>query len=265
MSSDPCPAAFIDLAQRLADAAADVAFRYFREPLEVIRKPDDTPVTRADREAEAVMRDLIAAACPDHGIVGEEAGRENTAAEYVWVLDPIDGTKRFITGNAVFGTLIALLRGGQPILGVINMPILRERWVGATGQPTRFTDHRGTREVRVRPCPALAEAYLYATSPQMFLGADFLAFERVRGAVKTTLYGGECYAYGLLAGGAADLVIEADMGIYDFLAHVPVIEGAGGVMTDWEGRPLGLDSGDKVLAAGDGACHQAARAQLQAN
>ncbi len=260
-----CPDAFIALAGRLADAAAAVVLRHLRQTLEVARKSDESPVTIADRAAEAAMRELIVAAFPEHGVVGEEHGRERPEAEYVWVLDPIDGTKRFVTGHAQFGTLVGLLHRGRPVLGVIDMPAMGERWLGAAGHPTTHRDPRGTRAVRTRACPGLAPAALYATTPQMFKGANFAAFERVRAQAGMTIYGGDCYAYGLLASGFADLVIEADMGVYDYLPLVPVIEGAGGVATDWAGAPLGLASDGRVIAAGDARCHAAAQALLTAS
>lgn len=257
-----CPDAFVALAERLAQAARAIIRPYFRQPIEVSQKADQSPVTIADREAEAAMRALIAAAYPAHGLVGEEHGAERSGAEYVWILDPIDGTKRFISGHPQFGTLIGLLRNGAPILGVIDMPMLGERWIGAAGRPTTHSDAEGTRPVRARACPEVAAAVLYATSPQMFPGDDFHAFERVRRRAKQPMYGGECYAYGLLAAGFVDLVVEATMGVYDYLPLVPVVTGAGGVMSDWQGAPLGLGSDGRVIAAGDRRCHAAAIALL---
>ncbi|MFQ5774154.1 MAG: inositol monophosphatase family protein [Kiloniellaceae bacterium] len=259
-----CPEPYVALAGRLADAARGVVLRHFRQPLTVERKRDDSPVTIADREAEAAMRGLIAEACPDHGIIGEEQGPERPEAEYVWVLDPLDGTKRFISGHAQFGTLVALLRRGEPVLGVIDMPVMEERWVGAAGRPTTHTDRRGVRTARVRACPDPARAILFATSPHMFPGDDFAAFERVRTRVAQPMYGSECYAYGLLASGFIDLVIEATMGVYDFLPLVPVVAGAGGMITDWRGAPLDLGSDGRVIAAGDARCHAAALGLLNA-
>ncbi|WP_340116647.1 histidinol-phosphatase [Pelagibius sp. 7325] len=258
-----CPDEFLKLAGRLADAGRRVARNHFRQGLAVEAKADESPVTRADREAEMAMRELIAAAHPDHGIHGEEFGVENPGAEFVWVLDPIDGTKRFITGNPLFGCLVALLQGGRPILGVIDMPILEERWAGAAGQATTFTDANGTREARVRPCDGLADATVLATSPDMFRDADALAFDRLRRAAKLTLYGGDCFNYGLLASGFADIVIEANLAPYDHLAHAPIIVGAGGVMTDWQGRPTDLDTDGRVVCAGDPRCHELAISLLQ--
>ncbi len=258
----PCPEAFVTLAERLADAAGEIARGYFRGAIEIERKDDESPVTIADREAEAAMRALIAENFPDHGAIGEEHGALRAEAEYVWVLDPIDGTKRFISGHVQFGTMIALLRAGAPLLGVIDMPAMGERWIGAAGRPTSHRDRDGTRPARVRPCATLAEATLFATTPHMFPGADFAAFERVRARVKQPMYGGECYAYGLLASGFIDLVIEATMGAYDFLPLVRVVTEAGGTITDWWGRPLGLESDGRVLAAGDARAHAAAMALL---
>jgi histidinol phosphatase-like enzyme (inositol monophosphatase family) len=258
----PCPEAFVALAERIAAAAGETARAYFRTPIDIDDKPDDTPVTRADREAETRMREIIAAAQPKHGVIGEEHGSDRPGAEFVWVLDPIDGTKRFITGNPLFGSLVALLQGGRPILGIIDMPVLGERWTGAAGRATRFQDRRGVREVRTRPCARLDQATLTASSPHMFGAQEFPAFERVRGAVKMVLYGGDCFNYGTLACGYTDLAIEADMDVYDFLASVPVVTGAGGVMTDWRGRPLGLETDGRVIGAGDRRAHEAALALL---
>ena len=251
-----CPSEHIDLAMRLAEAAGAVVRRYFRTPVAVEDKADLSPVTIADREAEAAMRRLINAAAPEHGILGEEYGPERTGAEWVWVLDPIDGTKAFITGKPSFGTLIALLHQGRPVLGVIDQAILGERWIGVAGRPTTLNG----RAVRVRPCPELRLAALYATAPEMFCGDDAAAFEDLRRRVKLPRYGADCYAYGLLAAGFVDLVVEASLQPYDYLPLVPVIEGAGGITSDWQGRPLGLDNGGggRAIAAGDARMHRAA-------
>lgn len=249
------PDEFIDLAVRLADAARPITTRYFRTGAEILDKADTTPVTIADREAETAMRELIEAAFPTHGIVGEEFEVVRPDAELVWVLDPIDGTKSFVTGKPLFGTLIGLARGGVPVLGIVDQPVLGERWIGAAGRATTFNGKPTT----VRACAALENAWLYATSPDMFGdGADGAAFDRLRRGVKHALYGADCYAYGLLACGFVDLVCEADLKPFDFTAVVPVVEGAGGVMTDWRGAPLTTASDGRVLAAGDPAVHAAA-------
>ena len=253
----PVTAAHLALAETLADAAGEVVRRYFRQKIAVDQKGDLTPVTIADREAEAAMRRLIVERFPDHGIIGEEHGRTRPDAPYVWVLDPIDGTKSFISGIPLFGTLIALAVEGRPVLGVIDQPILRERWIGAAGRATTLN---GTPS-RTRACPGLADATLFATAPDMF-GEDTAAFARLRAAVKLARYGADCYAYAVLASGFVDLVAETDLKPYDYSALVPVIEGAGGVMTDWDGRAPTLASEGRVVAAGDPALGAAARRLL---
>jgi inositol-phosphate phosphatase / L-galactose 1-phosphate phosphatase / histidinol-phosphatase len=245
---------FLAVALRLADAAGEEIRPHFRKPITVEDKEDLTPVTAADRAAEAAMRALIEAHFPDHGIIGEEFGRVREEAEFVWVLDPIDGTKSFISGVPLFGTLIALTRRRRPILGIINQPISRERWVGATGCPTTLNGV----PIRCRSCSGLAAATLFATTPDMFKGGDAAAFARLSAAVKLVRFGADSYAYGLLAAGFIDLVLEASLKPYDFCAMVPIVEGAGGVATDWRGRALDLASDGRILIAGDRRAHQAA-------
>ncbi|MFN4087910.1 MAG: inositol monophosphatase family protein [Alphaproteobacteria bacterium] len=249
--------ALTDFACRLVDATGPIARRWFRSPLEVETKSDLSPVTRADRDAETAMRDLIGAAYPEHGIVGEEHGSERAEAEFVWVLDPIDGTKAFVTGKPLFGTLVALLHRGRPVVGIVDAPALGERWVGAEGRPTLFNG----RPAATRGCD-LSRAIVNSTTPEMFEGADAAAVARLRGGVAAWHYGGDCYAYGLLASGFFALVIEAKMKPFDHLPLVPVVTGAGGTITDWAGRPLGLDSDGRVLAAADASLHAAARGLL---
>ncbi len=245
---------FLGVALKLAETAGTVSMRYFRTRVAVDDKADESPVTVADRETEAAMREILAAELPDHGILGEEHGRERVEAEYVWVLDPIDGTKSFVTGKPLFGNLIALVRDGRPIIGVINMPALGERWVGCVGRASTFNDER----ISVRACGRLADAWLCATSPFMSNDADNAAFERVRRRAKYAVFGGDCYVYGLVASGSVDLVVESGLQPYDFCALAPVIEGAGGLFTDWAGRPLRIDSDGRVVAAGDPRVHEAA-------
>jgi len=247
---------FLALALRLADAAGEVIRPYFRRPLAVSDKADLTPVTAADRAAEETMRGLIEAHFPQHGILGEEFGRVREDAEFVWTLDPIDGTKSFISGVPLFGTLIALTRDRRPILGVIDQPISRERWVGASGRRTTLNGAA----IGCRPCPVLAAATLFATTPDMFKAEDAASFARVSAAVKLTRFGADCYAYGLLAAGFVDLVLEASLKPYDFCAMVPIVEGAGGVATDWRGASLDLTSDGRILVAGDRRAHGAALA-----
>lgn len=255
-----CPEEFIEFANALADAARPVIRRHFRTPIAVDTKSDESPVTIADRDAESAMRSLIAATYPDHGIFGEEYGRSNSDAQYTWVLDPIDGTKAFITGRPIFGTLVALVRDGIPILGVIDQAILDERWVGATGHATTFNDA----VVETRRCSSLAKAIVNTTSPDMFNAAEKSAFAALSKAAGTTIYGGDCYGYALVASGFVDIVVESDLKPYDFCALVPVIEGAGGSVTDWNGEPLTIDSAGDVLALGDASLLPAAMSALSA-
>lgn len=246
--------AFVALAGRLADAAGRVIMRHFRRPMAVDTKPDRSPLTRADRDAEAAMRTLIEKAFPGHGIVGEEIAARNPGADRVWILDPIDGTQSFVTGKPLFGTLIALMEEGRPVLGLMDLPAIKERWLGVKGRRTTFNG----KPARVRACDAVAEAWLYATSPHMFGDENFPAFERLRKAARRVVYGAECMSYGLLAMGFVDLVCEGTMKVYDYAAMVPIVEGAGGVITDWRGRALGMQGDGTVLAAGDARAHAAA-------
>ena len=244
----------LQFANRLADASGAIIRRRFRQKINVEIKDDNSPVSDADRETESEMRRLIGAEFPGHGVIGEEYGKDRPDSEFVWVLDPIDGTKSFITGRPLFGTLIALCRNGTPILGIVDHPALGERWIGAIGQPTRFN---GT-AVRVRACSGIASAAMFGSSPHSKTPSNEIAFDRVRRAARQVLYSSDCYAYGLIACGFADLCVEFGIGIHDFLAIVPVIEGAGGIVSDWNGGALTIASGDKVIAAGDAAVHRAA-------
>ena len=254
----PVPAELVSLANRMADAVRPIAKRYFRTQVAIDDKVDASPVTIADREAETAMRALLTAEVPDHGVIGEEHGAVRGDADYVWVLDPIDGTKAFITGLPIFGTLIALLHRGKPVLGVIDQPILGERWLGVSGQATTFNGQ----PIKTRACPTLDQAYMYSTAPIMFPGAFEKRHEALTQQVKLFRWGGDCYAYGLLASGHVDLVVEASLKLYDFAALVPVVAGAGGLITDWQGKELDIDSDGSVIAAGDAAVHRAAIAAL---
>jgi inositol-phosphate phosphatase/L-galactose 1-phosphate phosphatase/histidinol-phosphatase len=241
------PGEYIDLARRLTDVSRPILRRYYRKKLDIIDKADESPVTKADRECEAALRETIIAAFPDHGIIGEEFGAERADAEFVWVLDPLDGTRSFITGRPLFGTLIALTRGGKPILGVIDMPILSDLFLGVTGQPSTLNGE----PIKSRACAGLADAYFSTISPMMFREEDTARFERLTGQAKSTTFGGDCYQYAMVASGFIDLVVERGLGIYDYMALVPVIEGAGGCITDWRGKALTMESKGDVIAAGD--------------
>ncbi len=250
----PIPQDLIDLAERAANLSRPVLRRYFRADLDVIRKGDASPVTRADREAEAAIRRLLNREAPEHGIIGEEHGSERADADFVWILDPLDGTRAFVVGKPTFGTLIGLAYKGEPVLGVIDMPVLDERWVGVVGRATTLNGA----PVKTRTCDSLAQAWINTTSPDMFAGPQIAAFERVRSASAGCNYGGDCYGYALVASGCVDATIEAGMQTYDFMALAPVVQGAGGLITDWAGRRLGLESDGTVIAAGDARVHEQA-------
>lgn len=232
-------------ANHLADLAIEPSLAYFRQPLSIERKADASPVTIADRQIETILRDAIAERFPDHGIFGEEHGVRNLGNRYVWVIDPIDGTKSFITGMPTFGTLIACLDNGRPVVGVLSIPPSNERWTAQTDGRTMFADKPCTGS----GCRTLSEARLYTTSTDSFDAAGLALFETVSAGAAIRRFGGDCYSYGLLASGHVDAVIEMGLHPYDYMALVPVIAAAGGVITDWQGRALTLDSGGDVVAA----------------
>ena len=242
-------AADLVLANRLADAAGAAIRPLFRGQWSEERKDDRSYVTEADRAAEAAMRAILEAERPGDGIVGEEYGSVREDAARQWVLDPIDGTTSFIAGRPIFGTLIALVQDGWPVLGVIDQPILKERWAGRVGEATTFNG----RAIRTRPCLDLVEAVLASTSPNLFGESDADAFMGLAKGVaeRKIVWGGDCYSYGLLASGHIDVVCEAGLKLYDYAALVPVVEGAGGTMSDWQGHPLDAGSDGRVLALGD--------------
>jgi myo-inositol-1(or 4)-monophosphatase len=248
-------AAFVD---RLATVSGEAILPFFRTSLGVENKGGPgtfDPVTAADRAAETAMRTLIRQSFPDHGIVGEEFGDEGGKAEYCWVLDPIDGTKSFITGMPAWGTLIALTRGGEPVYGMMHQPFTRERFTGDSNS-ARYRGPVGDRALHVRRCGGLGEAMLMTTSPLLMTPVDRKAFGKVEAAVKLSRYGGDCYAYCMLAAGHVDLVIETELKPYDILPLVPIIAGAGGVVTGWDGGSP--RAGGRIIAAGDRRVHEAA-------
>jgi len=260
MSSTFTPEDDLRVAHALADAASAHSMRLFRTPLDIIAKADESPVTRADREAEQAMRDILAAQRPADGIYGEEHGLERIEAERVWVLDPIDGTRSFITGSPLWGTLIALVRGGRVEFGMVDMPVLGERWIGQPGAGAQ----RNGQAVRVRDCTAIAEARIVTTSPDIFNADDWQAFDRLSRRCAMRRFGGDCYGYAQLAGGTIDLVVETGLEPYDYLGPTGLIEAAGGIVTDWEGRPLGLKSDGRVVAAATRELHRQALELLAA-
>ena len=222
---------------------------WFRAGAAAELKGDDSPVTLADRDAEAAMRAVLGERFPGHGVIGEEGGEQAGGGRFRWVLDPIDGTRAFITGRPVFGTLVALLDGDTPLLGLIDQPITGERWIGVAGRRTMFRGPYGV--AGCRACGVLAAAELSCTSPAIFTPAERPRWERLAGRVRRVSWGGDCYAYGLLALGQIDVIAEATLKLWDWAALVPVVEGAGGSITDWAGLALRPGGDGTVLAVGD--------------
>jgi myo-inositol-1(or 4)-monophosphatase len=245
------------LAGRLADTARAIAGSQFRRPIAVEHKPDRSPVTIVDRAIETEMRRLIRAEFPTHGIRGEEFEPE-AGSEFTWVLDPIDGTKSFITGFPVFGSLIALLQGERAVLGVIEAPALADRWVGCEGAGTSFNGE----PAHTSACSSIEQARVYCTTADTFHGDYLRRYDAYTRRAALRRYGGDCYIYGMLASGHCDLVIEAALKPHDFQALIPVVEGAGGRISDWEGKALDSHSGDRVVAAATGALWAQAVAAL---
>ncbi|GLK67318.1 histidinol-phosphatase [Hansschlegelia plantiphila] len=252
-------AAFVD---RLAIASGEAILPFFRTSIGVEDKSRGAvfdPVTAADRAGESVMRTLIRDTFPEHGVIGEEFGDESKDAEFVWVLDPIDGTRSFILGMPVWGTLIGLMRGGAPCFGLMHQPFIGERFSG-DGMSATYRGRGGDRTLRTRPCKTLGDAMLMSTSPTMFTGDERDAFDGVAGEVKLTRWSADCYAYAMLASGHVDLIIEADLKPFDIVALIPIVEGAGGVITTWDGGPA--TNGGRIVAAGDRRLHDAAIERL---
>ncbi len=249
----------LNLAERLADAVRPVVLEKFRSGIGHEAKGDESPVTESDRAAESVMREMISSERPQDGIFGEEFGVTNPDAETVWILDPIDGTKAFITGKPIFGTLIGIVRHGRAIAGVTDGPATGDRWVGGVGRKTTFNGE----PVATRKGRKLSEAWLTATSPEMFVGDHKSRFEALMAASHYTTFGNECQGYGQLACGWVDMVCEDTLAPYDYAALIPIVEGAGGLITDWHGKPLGFEanSGPKkhtVIASADALLHEEA-------
>jgi myo-inositol-1(or 4)-monophosphatase len=255
---------FAAFAHELADASGDVIRPYFRTRIEVTDKGSQQrsfdPVTAADQEAEAVIRKLIKSRFPAHGIMGEEHGAEKGQDAYTWVLDPIDGTRAFICGVTQWGTLIALNDGERPMLGVLDQPYTRERWIGYAGK-TEFVTREECGIVRTRPCATITQAVISTTHPTgYFTPPEQKAFQSLVSHARLSRYGGDCYAYGLLAMGFIDLIVEATLKAWDIQALIPIIEGAGGIVTTWEGGDA--QNGGRIIAAGDTRLHAEALAVL---
>ena len=254
---------FATFVEDLASASGEAILPFFRTSLSVDNKRAGgfDPVTEADRAAEATMRRLIKNSFPGHGVIGEEYGAEHDDAEYVWVLDPIDGTKSFINGMPTWGTLIGLMRFGEPVFGMMHQPFLRERFAG-DGGAARYRGPAGPRDLRVRRCGSIDDALISTTSPLLMNESDRARFRRAEARAKLSRYGGDCYAYCMLAAGHSDLVIETELKPYDILPLIPIIAGAGGIVTTWENGPA--HQGGRIVAAGDKRVHAQALELLNA-
>jgi len=247
----------IDFANHLADLSQPIAKKYFRLDNGEIAKDDDSPVTKADREIEEIIRAEIEKTFPDHGIIGEEYGNKNETADYVWILDPIDGTSSFIIGRPLFGTLIALTHKGKSVLGIMNQPITNERWMGIDGEGSWFNG----KKIQTRNCTEIKDAVMCASSSHYFENGDekilkdlsaLTKYQRLGGII----YGGDCYSYASLASGFVDIVIDPGLKVYDYAALLPIIEMAGGVVTDWQGNDLKLKSNIKLVACATKELHE---------
>ncbi len=257
------PVDFIPFVEELARASGEAILPFFRTAIGARDKSRGgvfDPVTEADRAAETIMRRMINNSFPGHGIIGEEFGSQREDAEFVWVLDPIDGTKSFISGIPMWGTLIGLQHAGQPIYGMMHQPFTREKFSGdgasASWRGIGPKDVPAERRLRARDCALLGEATLMTTHPSLLKGDTLEPFRRVEAQARLSRYGGDCYAYCMLAAGHVDLVIESGLNAYDIAALIPIIEGAGGVITSWDGDNAA--QGGSIIAAGDRRAHEQA-------
>jgi histidinol phosphatase-like enzyme (inositol monophosphatase family) len=245
---------FAEFGVRAVDISGALIREYNCKPLHVEIKGDGSPVTSVDQAVEDQMREIISAENPDHGIIGEERKAYAPDSEFVWVIDPIDGTLAFIAGIPVFGTLLALLHNGIPVLGIIDMPMTAERWIGADGLQTT----RNGKPVRSRPCADLSMALISTSNPDYYDRTNAPALERLKKATRFAVYGGSCMFYAQIASGRVDICIDVQFTPYDYLALIPVVQGAGGVFTNWQGSAAGLHSGSEYIAAGDPRAHEQA-------
>jgi histidinol-phosphatase len=257
------PVDFSSFVAELAALAGQAILPFFRTMLSAEDKSHGgvyDPVTEADRAAETAMRRRINASFPLHGIVGEEFGAEREDAEFVWVLDPIDGTRAFMAGLPLWGTLIGLLRDGNPCYGVMNQPFIGELFSG-DGATAAYRGPRGERRLMTRRCSGLDKAILSTTSPRLFSGEEHAAFSRLEEKAQITRFGYDCYAYAMLAAGHIDVVVESGLKPYDIVGLIPIIEGAGGVVTTWDGGPA--SAGGSIVACGDPRLHETVLRSLQ--
>lgn len=255
----PSDEALFSVAQEMTQRASKVAMHHFRNALHVNYKGDESPVTVADQQTEMEMRACILEHFPDHGIFGEEHGAEGMDKDILWVLDPIDGTKSFISGIPMFGMLVSVLTRGQPSVGVIHMPALGESFCGIRNQPTT---HNGI-PIRTRDCERLSDALCFIGEGDKMLAQAPGLFEQLQANTRLARFGYDCYPYAQLAMGNIDVVIERGLQPYDYLALIPIIEGAGGVITDWKGAQLTLSSKGDVIASANRNLHQQMLGQVQ--
>ncbi len=247
-------------AVKAAKAGGKIIEQYYRRPVLNHQKEDHSPVTVADQKAEQRIRQIIIDAFPTHGIIGEEFGEENAGAEFVWVIDPLDGTKSFMAGRPTFAVLIGVLHHGKPVVGVMYQPILQELWIGSQDDVSLFNG----KAIRTSACTEFAQAIIATTGPDYFSREQNEMYAVIASRSKFQLWGGDCYNYGLLAMGYVDLVIEAGMKLHDVAGLIPIIEGAGGIVTDWYGRSLQQGFNGTLVAASSGALHQKSLRMIQA-
>lgn len=254
MSDSQSMSAFLAFANRMADASRAVINEHLGLAASFDTKNDASPVTVVDRKVEETLRAMITAAYPEHGILGEEFASDKLDAEFVWVIDPIDGTKAFITGMPIYGTLIALAHNGVPVLGVIDQPATSERWAGLEGQVSTYNGQ----PISTRACASLSDAIVANGGPESLSPGEMAAFAELKKRTKWRIYGGNCYIYGRLAMGRADISIDCGLDPFDYCALDVVVRGAGGCMSDWEGKRLTIRSGHRVIASGDPEMHRQA-------
>ena len=254
----------VDFFRRIAAAAAAETLPRFRRFGDIANKLEGgfDPVTEADREAEKAVRALIRAEYPGQGILGEEFGSENASSDHVWVIDPIDGTRSFISGIPLWGTLVGLTRRGNAVAGMMAQPFIGELFYAAGGEAWYEGPHGARQRLSARKTVALSEATLCTTTPALFQGDRRVAYDRLEKAVRLARYGTDCYAYVMLAAGNVDLVVEVGLQPYDIVALIPIIEAAGGVVTEWSGGPA--EDGGGIVAAATPELHAAAMDALHA-
>ena len=252
---------FVQFASSVADAARRISLQYFRAGSELHIKADGSPVTVADRETERVIRDRLSRSYPHHAVVGEEHGWTTSDQPYTWVVDPIDGTKSYLAGAPTFGMLLALLYDGVPVLGIIDIPALDERWCGVVGQGTTMN----ARPAKTGSCTAVEHAVLTIISPDKLEGDERPTVDALSRLARVRRYSSDGYSHALLASGYVDMVVAVGQQPFDYLAVVPVVEGAGGCISDWVGKPLSLDSDGRILVTATPELHREALNVLRAN